>query len=279
MQSSAAVTPPPSLTVRFDGGVPVIRLPDRLPFDALRRWLRNVIPSHLDVLGGRTARLDFGRRDLVLFDVRRLVHGLEEEFGILVTGLYLARENVVRFAQRELKLKLFFHEPEPDRAGDPDHDTALRSAAEARRAAASPRPVPVRPPDARERLGDLSPVLTSDPDDARRSLPVFRTLRSGSQIRFDGHVYVYGDVNPGAQVVATGHIAVMGTLKGVAHAGAHGDESAFILAFQMRPTQLRIGRHLAPEAHRDDVTTTGPEVATVQDQTIRVRPYDGRIPN
>lgn len=301
MSSSAAVTPPPSLTVWFDGPVPVLKLPERLAFDPLRRWLRTVIPSELDALGGRTARLDFGTRELVLFDVRRLVHGLEEEFGITVTGLYLAPENLVRFAQRELKLKLFVHEAPPDardeHASEPgDHATAFDRWAphyDADADTASPRPAPPRviseppgvkavavtPPEVQERqLGELGPVVASPPHrDARPALPVFRTLRSGAQVRFDGHVYVYGDVNPGAQVVATGHITVMGALKGVAHAGAHGDESAFILAFSMQPTQLRIGRHLDVEPPGRD--SSGALVATVEGQQIRVRPYQGRIPN
>jgi len=302
MSSSAAVNPPPSLTVWFDGPVPVLKIPDRLPFDPMRRWLRTVIPQQLDLIGGRTARLDFGKRELVLFDVRRLVHGLEEEFGITVTGLYLSPDNVLRFAQRELKLKLFLHEGEglPGGSGEGldvttfDHwsapldevDTASPTPAPARRPGPSPRrpleAVPVEAPDDGDReLGELGPVLASPaPGDARPSLPVFRTLRSGAQVRFDGHVYVYGDVNPGAQVVATGHIVVLGALKGVAHAGAHGDESAFILAFSMRPTQLRIGRHLAVEARRTgDAKGGGVEVAHVVDQQVRVRPYDGRIPN
>lgn len=297
MSSSAAVTPPDSLTVWFDGPVPVLKLPERLAFDPLRRWLRVVIPSQLDVLGSRTARLDFGDRELVLFDVRRLVHGLEEEFGITVTGLYVAPEHLLRFAQRELKLKLFVHGPvEEDPTSESGGETTFdRWSGEAEADTASPKPalpravpegsplkaVPVTDPEVRERqLGELGPVLASPTHrDARPSLPIFRTLRSGSQIRFDGHVYVYGDVNPGAQVVATGHIAVMGALKGVAHAGAHGDESAFILAFSMRPTQLRIGRHLHAEPVDQPGSPPSALVASVDDQQIRVRPYTGRIPS
>jgi len=295
MSSSAAVTPPPSLTVWFDGPVPVLKLPDRLAFDPMRRWLRTVVPAQLDVLGGRTARLDFGKRELVLFDVRRLVHGLEEEFGITITGLYLSPDTVLRFAQRELKLKLFFHEGERllvpaddaglatafDRWASDVGDTAPPAPAPPRVTGRDLKAVPVTPQDVVERqLGELGPVLVSPShEDARPCLPIFRTLRSGAQVRFDGNVYVYGDVNPGAQVVATGHIAVMGTLKGVAHAGAHGDESAFILAFAMRPTQLRIGRHLFTERVRQRDPRPRAELATVVDQQIRVRPYDGRIPH
>lgn len=329
MPSSAAVTPPPTLTVWFDGPVPVLQLPDRLAFDPMRRWLRSVIPGRLDLLGGRTARLDFGERELVLFDVRRLVHGLEEEFGITITGLYLSDETVLRFAQRELRLKLFLHGA-PDSEGHDGTATTFDRWADAREAdTASPTPAPPRsvrsqpglrrippvheapprgpiaprsgrprrdgamsavavtPPEVRERrvdeldrsvvpAGSRAVLVAPSHKDARPCLPVFRTLRSGAQIRFDGDVYVYGDVNPGAQVVATGNIAVMGTLKGVAHAGAHGDESTFILAFSMRPTQLRIGRHLFvdPVEHVADARA---ELATVRDQRIRVRPYTGRI--
>ena len=98
-----------------------------------------------------------------------------------------------------------------------------------------------------------------------------RTLRSGASIRFDGDVYVFGDVNPGAQVVATGNIVVLGALKGVAHAGAAGDEDAFILAFDLRPTQLRIGRRIASMPSAPAATTA--QRASVVGEQIVIEPY------
>ena len=41
-----------------------------------------------------------------------------------------------------------------------------------------------------------------------------RTLRSGRTIHSEGHVVVFGDVNPGAKVIAAGDIVVWGKLRG-----------------------------------------------------------------
>ncbi len=47
-------------------------------------------------------------------------------------------------------------------------------------------------------------------------------------------------MNPGGTILSTGSIYVMGSLKGMAHAGRDGDESAVIAASLLKPTQLRI---------------------------------------
>jgi len=71
------------------------------------------------------------------------------------------------------------------------------------------------------------------------------TLRSGDHLEVEGSLLVLGDVNPGARVVAAGHVLVWGTLRGVAHAGSRGDQSARITALQLRPVQLRIADAVA----------------------------------
>jgi len=65
-------------------------------------------------------------------------------------------------------------------------------------------------------------------------------LRSGQSIKFNGSVVVIGDVNPGSEVVADGNVIVLGGLRGMAHAGASGDDTCFVSALTMQPTQLRI---------------------------------------
>ena len=47
-------------------------------------------------------------------------------------------------------------------------------------------------------------------------------------------------MNPGAEVVAEGNVIVWGRVRGMIHAGAQGDISAFICALDLSPTQLRI---------------------------------------
>jgi septum site-determining protein MinC len=105
-------------------------------------------------------------------------------------------------------------------------------------------------------------------EEARRhpTLLIRRTLRSGQRVRFYGNVVVLGDVNPGAEITAGGDIIVMGWLRGLAHAGAEGDETAVVGAFRLNPTQLRIAHYIAraPEGG-DAVLPEVPEVAEVRD--------------
>jgi septum site-determining protein MinC len=82
-------------------------------------------------------------------------------------------------------------------------------------------------------------------------------------------VTLIGDVNPGAEIVAGGDIVVWGRLRGIAHAGAMGDEEAIICALELAPSQIRIGSHIArpPERSRPPKI---PEFASVQDDRIIV---------
>jgi septum site-determining protein MinC len=72
-----------------------------------------------------------------------------------------------------------------------------------------------------------------------------KTLRSGTRIEFPGHVVVVGDVNPGAEVVAGGNVVVWGRVRGMVHAGAKGNTSAYICALDLSPTQLRIAEEVS----------------------------------
>ena len=92
---------------------------------------------------------------------------------------------------------------------------------------------------------------------------VQRTLRSGHTIRHPGHVVVLGDVNPGAEIIAGGHIIIWGRLRGTVHAGAAGNEDAFVCALDLSPTQLRIASHIAISPKRSGHAK--PEVARVRD--------------
>ena len=96
-----------------------------------------------------------------------------------------------------------------------------------------------------------------------------RTLRSGRTIHSEGHVIVFGDVNPGAKVIAGGDIVVWGKLRGYVHAGARGDESAIVCALEMSPSQLRIAEFIvtSPAGKRRKIK---PEVALVRGDQIIV---------
>lgn len=93
------------------------------------------------------------------------------------------------------------------------------------------------------------------------ALYVKMTVRSGVEIRHNGSVIIFGDVNAGGEIIATGDILVWGKLKGIAHAGAKGNAQAVIMALHLDATQLRIADFVA----RVDAPATNflPEVAHV----------------
>jgi septum site-determining protein MinC len=101
---------------------------------------------------------------------------------------------------------------------------------------------------------------------------VHRTLRSGYKLEYLGHVTIVGDVNPGAEVVASGSIIVWGRLRGVVHAGAEGDEQAFVCALTLSPTQLRIAGQIAiPPQHTGNPQ---PEIAFLRDGQVIAESWD-----
>jgi septum site-determining protein MinC len=104
---------------------------------------------------------------------------------------------------------------------------------------------------------------------------VRHTLRSGQRERFlEGNIVVIGDVNPGGEVIASGDIIVLGALRGMAHAGALGDASALIIALDLKPTQLRIGKVInRPPTGNITQNKNIPEMAKVEGNIIKVSPY------
>lgn len=101
-----------------------------------------------------------------------------------------------------------------------------------------------------------------------RLLIVQKHLRSGQKVEHNGDVLVLGDVNKDAQVIATGNIIVMGKLRGIAIAGALGDEKAVVVALEMEPQQIRIGKKVAIMNEEERKSPGYPEVAKIEDGSI-----------
>ena len=265
MSEPALLLPaPPSalVTLRDVGEAAVVDLDPAAPFESLREELRQALTTDLERLKGNTVRLGLGTRDLSLFDLRRLVHLLKDEFEVLVTGVYCTPQTLHRYVEQELKLKVFLESPPVAE----DEDVSDEPTAEDLVLDEPPPPVP-HPPE---------------PLPGRRLLPVEKTVRSGATVRFNGDLLVYGDVNAGAVVMATGNILVLGRLSGLAHAGCEGDERAVIIGFDLRPTQVRIGRKIAmspdeaaPSPRKNART---PEIAWVSGDEICIEEYRGRLP-
>lgn len=93
------------------------------------------------------------------------------------------------------------------------------------------------------------------------TLLVKRSLRSGQQINYPGHVVILGDIHAGAEVLAYGNVMVMGTCRGVVHAGAAGNTSARVVAHRLSPAQLRISSSIACAPSDGPMEALYPEIA------------------
>ncbi len=104
-------------------------------------------------------------------------------------------------------------------------------------------------------------------------LVVNRTIRSGQEIKSPGSVMICGNVNAGAQIIAGGSIDIRGACKGVVHAGAYGDTTAFVVADQLMPTQIRIADRIAqpPENMKKPKVA---ERASIKDGKIVIEPIE-----
>ena len=104
-------------------------------------------------------------------------------------------------------------------------------------------------------------------------LVVNRTVRGGQEIKSQGSVMICGNVNAGAQIIAGGSIDIRGACKGFVHAGAYGDTSAFVVADQLMPTQIRIADRIAqpPEDMRKPKCA---ERASIKNGKIVIEPME-----
>lgn len=102
------------------------------------------------------------------------------------------------------------------------------------------------------------------------------TIRSGQRIYYNGNIVVIGDVNSSAEIIATGNIIILGILRGIAHAGSNGNKKAFVAAYVMQPSLLRIADIIVRAPDGEIERPNIPEVAAIKDGTIIVEPY---LPN
>lgn len=96
------------------------------------------------------------------------------------------------------------------------------------------------------------------------------TIRSGDVVEYDGNIVIIGDVNAGAQIKASGSIFVLGTLRGTAHAGCDGDESAYVYALCLVPLQIRIAHIIAKSPDSKPKLAIRPEIARISGDFISV---------
>jgi septum formation inhibitor MinC len=177
-----------------------------------------------------------------------------------------------------------FRKPEPEpEAAMPSAPIAIAAVDHHGGFAPAPAP-PAKPagsPPPLALLGASDPIVDVTADVADDVEPqgvrmVAGPIRSGVVLEHDGDLVIAGDVNPGADVRAGGNIVVLGRLRGVVHAGITRDR-AFILALQLEPQQLRIGRQVARSA-ASDKSSDAVEIAYLTEQQIVVERYLGKLP-
>lgn len=117
-------------------------------------------------------------------------------------------------------------------------------------------------------IEDEDSILLNGP-----TLVLRKSLRSGQNINHNGTIIVFGDVNPGAEVIAEGHILVIGALRGIAHAGAKGNDKAIVFASRLQPTQLRIAEMITRAPDGDQMIPNDPEVASIKDNKVIIEKY------
>ncbi len=106
------------------------------------------------------------------------------------------------------------------------------------------------------------------------------TLRSGQVLELETSVIIMGDVNPGAKVISKGNIIIIGSLKGNAYAGANGSESAFVVALDMSPMQIRIGDTIARASDTPiKEIKREPKIAFVEDGNIYIESINKSVLN
>lgn len=85
------------------------------------------------------------------------------------------------------------------------------------------------------RVGRAEAVAPAAPPAGERTHLVWRTIRSGQQVRNDfGHLVIMGDVHSGALVEAGGHVLIMGGCAGTVRAGIHGNQQAKITSLDFK---------------------------------------------
>lgn len=117
-------------------------------------------------------------------------------------------------------------------------------------------------------------TITENNFSENENITIFKrkSLRSGTSIKHNGSVVVFGDVNAGAEIIAEGNVIVLGNAKGLIQAGCTGNKNCFVYALNLVPTQLRIGNVIA-FVPADDNRKKGdykPQIAYVDDDKIFV---------
>ena len=230
----------------------LIVLPEADDWDSVRTSLEARLNEAKDARTfwrGAQVTLDFGSRALSLDEVEELCTWLREFWGLI--PLAAVAPNVqTQAACEKLVLKTYDTLPTIQKATT-DWDVQASSSL------SSPTQTPPSPSS-----------------ELNNALYLFRNLRSGQRVEHSGNLVICGDVSADAEVVATGDIIVVGKLRGRPHAGCQGDESAKVIASELRAPQIRIAGKLAAAPPEEGLRSEkrSAEVARIENGEIQVFP-------
>lgn len=246
------------------GGL-LVRLSEQEDFRILKKRLQEKLDSHLTFFHGSSVTIDVGNRVLTTKELLELERMFSQQHGLRVLQVVNGGQHEAARMNEELT------------EGSSVRIKAVRSNTPFEGEGTTTRlsqkePFSRESGNAGQDPGPLqeNAVFAVDP---QVTMLVKRTLRSGQKVRYNGNVVVLGDVNPGAEVIASGDIVVVGALRGVAHAGATGNQDAIVAAFRLAPTQLRIAQHISRPPDGEAIEADMPEVARVRNGKIMIDTY------
>jgi septum site-determining protein MinC len=230
----------------------LVALPDSGEWDVVRLALEARLSEAKD---GRTfwrgaqVTLDFGARTLDSEAVSSLCEWLRSFWGLIPLAA-VAADPQTRAACEKLVLKTYDILPTIQKA-TADWETPTNVTA--------PAPASAPAPPSSE---------------LNNALYLYRSVRSGQRVEHSGNLVICGDVSPDAEVIATGDIVVVGKLRGRPHAGCQGDESAKIIASELRAPQIRIAGKIAAAPPDEGLRAEkrSAEVARIENGEIQVFP-------
>lgn len=102
-------------------------------------------------------------------------------------------------------------------------------------------------------------------------------LTAGQSIEVKGNITLLGDIKKGASVSARGNILVIGQVQGMVFAGYPNHSQCFVMALNLNPTQLRIGKiylyekkKKIPKKAQIDDNQIKPQFAFIEKGSIRM---------
>lgn len=224
----------------------LIILPDDIPWNETVNDLAEILDKDKSFWIGASTSVEVGKHSLDETQIKRLSDMLVKRYNLLLAGVYSEDEKTIESSHKnELKTG--------------DLYTSL-----AKNIHSHQKEEEIKQPVQTDSAEIVQNTVVGN------AMYLKQTVRSGQSVRFDGNVIIYGDTNPGSEIIASGDIVILGTLRGIAHAGARGDESCQIIATNLKASQLRIASCIGMSGDDDNksLSYNGPEYACIVDGKI-----------